>query len=110
LKILGLVGAIAIQSQTVFALPANYESMKGCEKQNFLMENKVIPTQYKTLPELSAPDFLQLLVLNLGKTFDHVSDEMPEGRKKVFHTQGSVVPVSWNNLPGHSFSGLSSRA
>ena len=33
-------------------------------------------------------------------------DEMPQNRFKINHSQGVVAKVSWEDLGGHSYSGL----
>lgn len=43
---------------------------------------------------------------SLGKSFDHASDEMPEGRVKVIHAYGSSVRIAFIPKTEHPFTGL----
>lgn len=43
---------------------------------------------------------------NLGQAFDHIGDEMPNGRMKIIHAYGSAVAVDFVSSGDHPFSGL----
>jgi hypothetical protein len=42
----------------------------------------------------------------MSLSFDRVSDEMPEGRDKYNHAQGTVGQVSWENIGNHPYTGI----
>ena len=98
-------------SQILFAgLPLNYQTLDAANKQDLLW-NEVESTPWKTLPELNNSGWSSLLkslgaLFSLAKTFDHVSDEIPEGRTKFIHTYGSVVKFKFIPEKKHPFTGF----
>lgn len=84
-------------SATSFAtLPEDYETWYAHQKLDYLWAEKITPTLYEELPELSGQGWFDILkslktLTNLGDSFDHVSDEIPEGREKIIHAYGSVA-------------------
>lgn len=102
-------------------LPAGYESKTAAEKQAILWklvsaveycgEGKAdVDFDYATpeclakLPTGGAGYMLQAFksFFSLNKTFDRASDELPEGRHKVFHPFGAVATaeVTYDYAPG----------
>ena len=47
-----------------------------------------------------------LFTRNMGKTFSLQGDELPQDRPKINHSQGTVAKVQWENLGGHSYTGM----
>jgi len=43
---------------------------------------------------------------DMGVTFDRDSDELPKGRPKVNHAQGTVTMASWEDLGNHPYTGI----
>src|SRR3989338_5202739 len=76
------------------ASPEGYQSWTAEQKINFLW-HQGLNTPYDRLPRLNGDGWIGLLkglkaLATLNKTFDHESDFLPEGRKKVLHPWGSV--------------------
>jgi hypothetical protein len=92
-------------------LPENYQSLNPKEKQNILWEN-IMSSQWAELPSYSASSswggWSSKLssVWNLGKTFSHASDEMPEGRVRFIHEYGSCGTIAFVPDSNHPFTGI----
>jgi len=91
------------KEKVINGLPKNYSSKKGCEKQDYLWKEKIIPSKYKKLPSWDTPSkwtFVSLSKKFLQVTMDHNGDQMPKKRKKIvrpFGTTAKVKFVSTNN-------------
>jgi hypothetical protein len=91
-----------------------YERMSGCDKQDYLWQEKLLPTEYRDKPGLNFGGWRDLIgllkaptsVLNLAQTFDNVSDEMPVGKPKIVHAFGSVAKVIFKSSKTHPYTGL----
>ncbi len=81
------------------------ENLKGCEKRA-LIWNKIEGTKYNTLAEWGGFDLFSFAFMNMSTTMDHISDEMPNGRRKLIHTNGSVAQVRFEANPGQPFTGI----
>ncbi len=99
---------------TQAALPIDYDALSTTEKQDVLWQN--ILTSYNTepRPEIVTGGFwhtLELLkgLFSLSPTFDYASDEMPKGRKKIIHANGSVGKMVFEPASGHPFTGIYQR-
>lgn len=93
--------------------PANYESLKACEKQNVLWQ-KIQETRVTTLPlpELRKFGFFQFLAMTrqeLEIKGQNVSDFAPAGWKKLIHSRGAVAKVKLEITDKH-YSGVFSGA
>ena len=83
------------------SVPANYDAMKACEKQELLWE-KTVSTAYKELPEykkLGLPQLISMSQQEISKKGSFHSDFAPEKWVKYLHRRGSmakvkIVPVS----------------
>ena len=87
-------------------LPKNYESLSACDKQNYLWNNKILPTQYSTLPELAGLDFFGFNSTDMHPTVERISDEMPIERIKHIHKRGVVATVAFEADANTPFTGL----
>ena len=80
--------------------PEGYIKKTAVEKQAFLWNDCVLPTQYETLPPITGNGWKEMLSgvrtgLSLGITFDRTSDFMEQGRKKFVHRFGSVACIKF---------------
>jgi hypothetical protein len=80
-------------------LPSNYQNLKATSKQELLW-NRIEESKWDILPPLSGKGWASIIenlksLISLATTFNHVSDEIPAGRKKFIHTYGSVAKVSF---------------
>lgn len=103
--------ALGASSLALAALPDNYQSLSSDEKQVILWDKVVSSHQENPLPDVETGGFWKAYELltglfNLSPTFDHESDELPKGRKKILHPNGSVAKVSFVPDGGHPFTGL----
>lgn len=91
-------------------VPTNYQALSAAEKLDILWKENLIPNEYKVVPEIQSLGLFDLVKLMsksfLAKSFDHESDEMPEGRVKLLHPFGSVVQIEFVPTPKASSSGL----
>ncbi len=77
------------------SVPQNYDSLKGCEKQEVLWE-KALTSIYKDLPGYRKFGAFQLLGMSfqeLQKKGNHHSDFAPDGWKKYLHRRGALAKV-----------------
>ena len=54
----------------------------------------------------SSFELLGLFLESMQPSFDHQSDWIPEGRKKLIHSQGMIVKAKWAPVDGHNYTGL----
>ncbi len=92
-------------------LPADYQSLSAQEKQDLLWNELGKSHEVEPLPPFTGNSFNEVLtklkgLFNLGPSFDHSSDELPEGRVKVIHANGSVAKISFVPAPNHPFTGI----
>eukprot|EP00744_Colponema_vietnamica_P000781 GILI01001357.1.p2 GENE.GILI01001357.1~~GILI01001357.1.p2 ORF type:complete len:334 (-),score=122.37 GILI01001357.1:173-1174(-) len=79
------------------ALPTDYETQTAAQKQNYLWTliggSRGQPGSWP-----SAFELLSLFTMDLHPSMHHVSDIMPEGRKKLIHSVGATAKVKfvWN--------------
>lgn len=128
MKVAAMLIALFTSSIVLAKLPENYKQLSAREKQEVLW-TQIEETSYSnaTLPFFSvsmitkafkdlfgrafgytttffSPDYLKT-------TFNHASDEMPEGRTKIIHAHGSTAKVRWviKRNPGNRYTGLFKR-
>lgn len=90
-------------------IPSNYNSLTSQERQDALW-NEINATAYP-LNALPTAGFSPTDLFNpsyLAVTFNHQSDFLPQGRKKLIHTFGSAVKVRWvpTLTPQHRYTGV----
>ncbi|MCE3046412.1 hypothetical protein [Legionella sp. 16cNR16C] len=100
-----------INSISFAQLPTNYQSLSAEEKQELLWSEVSKSHTSNPLPKLTENSFKQLLVtikgfFNLRPSFDHESDEEPEGRAKILHSNGSVGKIRFIPTNDHPFTGI----
>lgn len=92
-------------------LPANYEQLTADQKQSILWDQIVSSNAQKPLPPLNTNSFSSVWaqltgLFNLSPTFDYTSDELPKGRVKILHPNGSVGKIVFVPDTNHPFTGL----
>jgi len=110
LRTVGLMSLFLFSGLSRAALPEDYQSYSASEKQDLLWQ-EVASTPWENLPPYNNNDWSSILknikaLFSLSKTFDHTSDEIPEGRVKFIHTYGSVVKFSFEPAASHPFTGM----
>ena len=86
---------IELSGRAPASIPANYDSMKGCQKQAILWE-KVQASVHKELPDYRKFGLMQLISMSmqeLSKKSELHSDFSPAGWKKYLHRRGSLAKV-----------------
>ncbi len=95
-------------------LPDNYQSLSAQQKLELLW-GRIQSSEYpeNELPQWGMPGFLWTALTNglfsktfLTKTLMTVSDEIPDGRKRLIHTYGTMSKVSFEARSGHPFTGI----
>lgn len=87
-------------------LPPDYESWLAVDKQNFLWEKGILPSQYDRLPPLTKIDVLGLFFTMLRTKMDRLVDQAPRKWKKAIHAHGSVAKIKFVATPDSPFTGL----
>ncbi len=93
-------------------LPDNYQSYSAQKKQSLLWKNISDSNQKEGIPTSTSSSWGGVIkklkvIFSLGKTFDHTSDEMPIGRDKIIHAQGSVAKFQFiPSLNNNPFTGM----
>ena len=107
LKVLFITLAISAQAR---ALPPGYQSWTALQKQDYIWQEKIMPSVYRRLPPLKNPGFGALAGLFnpffLIRSFTHASDEMPRGRTKLIHTYGSVAKIEFVPAENSPYTGI----
>lgn len=91
-------------------LPANYQSWTAARKQNFLWTNRILPSQYESLPPLQPIDWAELLRTALRQKMHRRADEVPPSWNKTVHAHGSVVKIRFVSAFNTPFTGLFQEA
>lgn len=87
---------------------SQYESMKGCEKQEVLWE-KMENTKHKELPKFAKfglPQLIGMGVQALTQKGYRESDYSPENWKKYLHRRGSVAKVKFVPSTNSEYTGI----
>jgi hypothetical protein len=99
-----------VTSHSFADLPSDYENWQAKEKQSWLWQEGILPSEYDKLPPYIKGGFKALLgfvgSLNLRKSFTHTSDEMPVGRAKIIHTYGAVAQVDFIPAEDSPYTGI----
>ena len=101
--------ADALQTIPNERLPADYYQFSSCEKQEFLWDKRMVPTQYEKLPELLGfkPTFFGY---NMHPTMEIEGDELPVGRPKSVHRSGGIAKLRFIAKADSPFTGMWSGA
>lgn len=94
------------ESRETESLSADYESWTARQKQDFLWENRILPTRYDRLPPLEKIDVIGLFFTALTTKMDRAADEAPRGWKKAIHARGSVAKIAFIPTTDSPFTGL----
>ncbi|MCL9684923.1 hypothetical protein [Legionella maioricensis] len=92
-------------------LPSNYQDLAAEEKRDLLWSEITQSHEEEPLPPFSGNSFKEVLqklkgLFNLKPTFDYSSDELPEGRMKIIHANGSVGKIAFIPAANHPFTGI----
>ncbi|KTC91112.1 hypothetical protein OQJ18_14340 [Fluoribacter dumoffii] len=92
-------------------LPCYYQELTAREKLDLLWNEITLSHAEDPLPPLAGDSFSEVLeklkgLFRLNPTFDTASDEMPEGRVKIIHANGSVGKIALVPAPDHPFTGI----
>lgn len=107
-----LGGFLCLMSFGMYAqLPCNYQDLSSEEKRELLWDEIVKSHEEDPLPQFTGTSFGEVLaklkgLFNLKPTFDYTSDELPEGRIKIIHANGSVGKIAFVPATGHPFTGI----
>jgi hypothetical protein len=108
---ISILFGLGLSANVYATLPADYTDLSNEQKQDVLWRNVEMSHQQNPLPEMGKGGFWDAWeklkgLFKLAPSFDHDSDEMPEGRTKIIHATGSVARVSFVPASGHPFTGI----
>ena len=98
------------QARDFGPLPIDYQSWTAEQKQQFLWEDRILPSQYKKLPPLKPIDVMGLFRTALRKKMNRQADEVPEPWEKAVHAHGSVAKIKFVSAANTPFTGLFQEA
>ena len=109
--LISLVASTCLCFNALANLPDNYLSLDSSQKQEILWENINKSHNEQPLPKLKENGFKDIYsilsgLFNLKPSFDFFSDEIPDGRKKIIHANGSTGKISFIPAAGHPFTGI----
>lgn len=109
--IVGAFASLFMCGGLIAQIPLNYQDFPAEQKRDYLWNEVVKSHQMNPLPRLSGGSLGDVLdkitgLFDLGPAFDHASDQMPKGRVKIIHSNGSVGKISLLPTPHHPFTGL----
>lgn len=92
-------------------LPCYYQELSAEEKRDLLWSEITLSHEEDPLPVLTGNSFNEVLeklkgLFNLNPTFDSASDEIPTGRVKIIHANGSVGKIALVPDADHPFTGI----
>jgi hypothetical protein len=98
--LLGTIGFFVVESQTgeprsPASIPANYEELRACEKQEVLWD-KAVASAHRELPahsKFGIPQLIGMSVQEIGLKGTLHSDFSPPGWKKYLHRRGVLAKV-----------------
>ena len=87
-------------------LPENYQSLTAIEKQTYLWDQRITPSQWYSFPPIGGGNWASLvkglyslvnlrLKMRLQQSFTHAADEIPKGNIKFIHPSGSVAKIKF---------------
>ena len=98
------------QARDLGPLPVDYQSWTADQKQQVIWEDRILSSQYKTLPPLKPIDVMGLFRTILRKKMDRQSDEAPTLWEKAVHAHGSVAKIKFVSAVNTPFTGLFEEA
>jgi hypothetical protein len=111
LKSLLITICLLFVSSKALALPENYQTLTALQKRTQLW-SEIKAKPYSELPDVRSGVGIGFILSSLGTfstlavSFDHTSDEMPVGRRKIIHPFGTVAAVRWVPTKNHSYTGI----
>ena len=93
-------------AQDLGELPVEYPSWSAAKKQDFLWRERILKSQYDSLPPLKKIDVVGLFLTALRKKMDRQSDEAPVDWDKAIHAHGSVAAIKFVPTKTSPFTGL----
>ena len=88
------------------SLPADYEIWSAQRKQDFLWQERILPSRYQKLPPLERINVLGLFLTPLSIKMDLHADEAPRRWQKAIHAHGSVAKIKFIPSTNTSLTGL----
>jgi len=100
-----LIFAICVSPRLTNDFESKSYQLKSANEKSDLIWNNIIHNTTSLGFYTGAP--LELILRGLSHTFDHESDTLPEGRKKLIHTVGNVGKVSFvPSGPKNDYTGI----
>ncbi|MCB0411812.1 MAG: hypothetical protein KDD22_04760, partial [Bdellovibrionales bacterium] len=92
-------------------LPTEYQYWSSSEKQQYVWNQQIVPSEWEHLPELKGLGWDGVLrslksLGSLDRSFTHTSDELPKGRTKLLHPYGTVATVELVSNKNHPYQGV----
>ena len=75
------------------SLPTDYSTWPARQKQDFLWNERIVPSAYEQKPPLIKINILGLIITRLKIKMDRLSDQAPGKWDKAIHARGSVAKI-----------------
>jgi len=87
-------------------LPSDYESWTAKRKQEYIWNEKIIPSRYTELPPLTKIDIVGLFLTSFKVKMERFADQANRGWKKAIHARASVAKTRFIPTENTPFTGL----
>lgn len=98
------------QARDLGLLPVDYPLWTADQKQQCLWVDRILRSQYETLPPLKSIDVMGLFRTALRKKMNRQCDEVPSSWEKAVHAHGSVAKIRFVSAANTPFTGLFQEA
>lgn len=88
------------------SLHRDYLSWSGKRKQDWLWNERILPSKYDQLPPLESIDIIGLFFTSMRTKMDRLTDEAPPDWKKAIHAHGSVAKIKFSAAADTPFTGI----
>ena len=100
------IASVWFNDQDFGSLPADYSTWSAQKKQDFLWNERIVPSAYEQKPPLIKINILGLITTRLKIKMDRLSDQAPRKWDKAIHARGSVAKIKWVAEADCPFTGL----
>ncbi|MDJ0575349.1 MAG: hypothetical protein QNJ65_09325 [Xenococcaceae cyanobacterium MO_234.B1] len=100
------IDSLAVKAKDFAPLPQDYSTWSAQKKQDFLWNERIVPSIYERKPPLAKVNTLGLIMTRLKIKMDRLSDQAPAKWDKAIHARGSVAKIKLIAEADCPFTGL----